>query len=108
MRLLFRQGVDQPRRQRELGADDDQVGLLGDRELDEPSDVVGPYRRVPPEGRRACVPGGRDQAMAAGDSDVAEYVRSLELREPETELPEASGDAIAHEFERYLRRRDTR
>jgi proteasome assembly chaperone (PAC2) family protein len=43
--------------------------------------------------------------LAAGDSDVAEYVRSLESREPETELPEASGDAIAREFERYLRRR---
>jgi len=43
--------------------------------------------------------------LAAGDSDVAEYVRSLESREPETALPEASGDAIALEFERYLRRR---
>ena len=43
--------------------------------------------------------------LAAGDSDVAEYVRSLESREPETELPEASGDAIAREFERYLRRK---
>ena len=40
--------------------------------------------------------------LAAGDSDVAEYVRSLESREPETELPEASGDAIAREFERLL------
>ena len=43
--------------------------------------------------------------LAAGDTEVAEYVRSLELREPETALPEASGDAIAREFERYLRRR---
>jgi hypothetical protein len=43
--------------------------------------------------------------LAAGDSDVAEYVRSLESREPEESLPEASGDAIAAEFERYLRRR---
>jgi hypothetical protein len=43
--------------------------------------------------------------LAAGDSEVAEYVRALESREPETELPEASGDAIAREFERYLRRR---
>ncbi|MBL7521868.1 PAC2 family protein [Frankia sp. CNm7] len=43
--------------------------------------------------------------LAAGDSEVAEYVRSLESREPETALPEASGDAIAREFERYLRRR---
>jgi PAC2 family len=43
--------------------------------------------------------------LAAGDSEVAEYVRSLESREPETSLPEASGDAIAREFERYLKRR---
>ncbi|AEH09674.1 MULTISPECIES: PAC2 family protein [Protofrankia] len=43
--------------------------------------------------------------LAAGDTEVAEYVRALESREPETELPEASGDAIAREFERYLRRR---
>jgi len=44
--------------------------------------------------------------LAADDSDVAEYIASLEEREPETELPEASGEAIAKEFERYLRRRD--
>ncbi len=43
--------------------------------------------------------------LTAGDSEVAEYVRSLESREPETALPEASGDAIAREFERSLRRR---
>lgn len=43
--------------------------------------------------------------LTAGDSEVAEYVKSLESREPETALPEASGDAIAREFERYLRRR---
>ena len=42
--------------------------------------------------------------LAAEDSDVAEYIASLEDREPETELPEASGEAIAKEFERYLRR----
>lgn len=42
--------------------------------------------------------------LAAEDSDVAEYIASLEEREPETELPEASGEAIAKEFERYLRR----
>ena len=44
--------------------------------------------------------------LAAEDSDVAEYIASLEEREPETDLPEASGEAIAKEFERYLRRRD--
>jgi len=44
--------------------------------------------------------------LAAEDSDVAEYIASHEEREPETDLPEASGEAIAKEFERYLRRRD--
>lgn len=44
--------------------------------------------------------------LAAEDSEIAEYVASLEEREPETDLPEASGEAIAREFERYLRRRD--
>ena len=42
--------------------------------------------------------------LAESDSEVEEYVRALESREPETELPEASGDVIAMEFERYLRR----
>ena len=44
--------------------------------------------------------------LAAEDSDVAEYVASLEEREPEEDLPEASGEAIAAEFERFLRRQD--
>jgi hypothetical protein len=43
--------------------------------------------------------------LAASDAEVAEYVRSLEEAKDATELPEASGDAIAREFERYLRRR---
>jgi proteasome assembly chaperone (PAC2) family protein len=44
--------------------------------------------------------------MAEEDSDVQEYIRNLEERDEEGELREASGDAIAQEFERYLRRRD--
>jgi proteasome assembly chaperone (PAC2) family protein len=43
--------------------------------------------------------------LAREDGEVAEYVRQLEEREAETDLPEASGEAIAKEFERYLRRR---
>ena len=43
--------------------------------------------------------------MASGDSDVADYVKSLEEERDTADLPEASGDAIAREFERYLRRR---
>lgn len=44
--------------------------------------------------------------LAASDDEVADYVHSLEEAQDTTELPEASGDAIAREFERYLRRRD--
>jgi hypothetical protein len=43
--------------------------------------------------------------LAEEDEDVAEYVRSLEETRDTTELPEASGEAIAREFERYLKRR---
>jgi hypothetical protein len=43
--------------------------------------------------------------LAQQDSDVAEYVRTLEEAKDAADLPEASGDAIAREFERYLRRR---
>ncbi|MGW7267667.1 PAC2 family protein [Streptomyces sp. NPDC054842] len=48
---------------------------------------------------------GVDQ-LAAEDSEVAEYVQTLEEARDTAELPEASGEAIAREFERYLRRRD--
>ena len=47
--------------------------------------------------------------MAAEDDEVTEYIRNLEERDDEideSELRAASGDAIAREFERYLRRRD--
>ncbi len=44
--------------------------------------------------------------LAGEDEEMADYVRQLEEREPEAELREASGEAIAREFERYLRRHD--
>ncbi|MBC8090810.1 MAG: PAC2 family protein [Pseudonocardia sp.] len=47
--------------------------------------------------------------MAEADDEVREYVRQLEEQaaneEAEEPLPEADGDAIAADFERYLRRR---
>ncbi|WP_438816876.1 PAC2 family protein [Umezawaea beigongshangensis] len=44
--------------------------------------------------------------MADEDEDVRNYVRALEERgDAEIQLTETSGDAIAAEFERYLRRR---
>ena len=47
----------------------------------------------------------RVDEMANEDDEVVEYVRSLEERATETDLSQANGDAIAREFERYLRRR---
>ncbi len=44
--------------------------------------------------------------MAAEDEEVTEYIRNLEERDSEGELRETSGEVIAGEFERYLRRRD--
>jgi predicted ATP-grasp superfamily ATP-dependent carboligase len=49
---------------------------------------------------------GADE-LSEEDPEVAEYVASLEEQRDTTDLPEASGDAIAAEFERYLRRRNT-
>jgi hypothetical protein len=46
--------------------------------------------------------------LAAEDTEVAEYVRTLEEAKDTAELPEASGEAIAREFERYLRRHERR
>ena len=45
--------------------------------------------------------------LAASDAEVAEYVSSLEDESDAAELPEASGDAIAREFGRYLRYLET-
>lgn len=44
--------------------------------------------------------------LAANDFEIAEYVAKLEQAQDTAELPEASGDAIAQEFERFLRRRE--
>jgi hypothetical protein len=44
--------------------------------------------------------------LAGEDSEIGDYVRQLEQAKDTAELPEATGEAIAREFERYLRRRD--
>ena len=43
--------------------------------------------------------------LATEDPEVAAYVRQLEEAKDTAELPEASGESIAREFERYLKRR---
>jgi hypothetical protein len=47
-------------------------------------------------------------AAAADDEEMTEYIRQLERTRDTWDSPEASGDAIAQEFERYLRRTDGR
>ena len=44
-------------------------------------------------------------AAAADDDDMSEYIRQLEQTRDTWDSPEASGAALAQEFERYLRRR---
>ncbi|MBE0011730.1 PAC2 family protein [Arthrobacter sp. AET 35A] len=43
--------------------------------------------------------------LAIEDPEVAAYVRQLEEAKDTAELPEASGESIAREFERYLKKR---
>ncbi len=44
--------------------------------------------------------------LAEEDEEIGDYVRALEENRDTAELPEASGEAIAREFERYLKRRE--
>ena len=44
-------------------------------------------------------------AAAADDEEMTEYIHQLERTRDTWDSPEASGDAIAQEFEKYLRRR---
>jgi len=72
------------------------------RSIEDIMDIAVPLADLPAEAR--AWERGVDE-LAEQDSDVAEYVRTLEEAKDATDLPEASGDAIAREFERYLRRR---
>jgi hypothetical protein len=75
------------------------VALL--RKVEDLLDVPIPLGDLPEEARNWE---RQVDELAAEDADVAEYVASLEEREPEVDLPEASGEAIAAEFQRFLRR----
>ena len=72
------------------------------RGVEDVLDVSLPLGELPQEAR--AWERGVDE-LAEQDTEVADYVRTLEEAKDATDLPEASGDAIAREFERYLRRR---
>jgi predicted ATP-grasp superfamily ATP-dependent carboligase len=73
------------------------------RRVEEVLDAPVPLGELPEDAR--AWEHGVDE-LAEEDSEIAEYVRQLEEAKDTADLPEASGEAIAREFERYLRRRD--
>nr|WP_202421221.1 PAC2 family protein [Actinomadura rayongensis] len=73
------------------------------RRVEDLLDITVPLGELPEEAR-AWENGVNE--LAEEDSEVAEYVRTLEEQKDAADLPEATGDAIARDFERYLRRRD--
>ena len=78
------------------------LALLG--QIEELLEVSIPLGDLPEDAR--AWERGVDE-LAQEDEDVADYVRALEETRDTADLPEASGEAIAREFERYLKRRDT-
>nr|WP_221634080.1 PAC2 family protein [Nocardioides luti] len=76
------------------------LALIG--QLEELLEVSIPLGDLPEDAR--AWERGVDE-LAEEDEDVADYVRALEETRDTTDLPEASGEAIAREFERYLKRR---
>src|ERR687898_226635 len=76
------------------------LALLG--QLEDLLEVSIPLGDLPEESR--AWERGVDE-LAEEDEDVGDYVRALEESRDTAELPEASGEAIAREFERYLKRR---
>jgi len=72
------------------------------RGIEDILDIPMPLGELPDEAR--AWERGVDE-LAEQDAEVAEYVRALEEAKDATDYPEASGEAIAKEFERYLRRR---
>lgn len=69
--------------------------------LEEVIDVVIPRGELVTEA--AAWESGID-ALAGDDDDMASYIEQLEQARDTVDSPEASGEAIAQEFERYLRR----
>jgi len=72
-------------------------------QLEDLLEIAIPFGDLPEEAR-AWERGVAE--LAEEDEDIAEYVRSLEESKDTADLPEASGEAIAREFERYLKRRE--
>ncbi len=77
------------------------LALLG--QLEDLLQISIPLGDLPDESR--AWERGVDE-LAGEDEEIGDYVRALEETRDTAELPEASGEAIAREFERYLKRRE--
>jgi len=78
------------------------LALLG--QLEDLLELSIPLADLPEEAR--AWERGVDE-LAEEDEEIGDYVRALEETRDTADLPEASGEAIAREFERYLKRRET-
>jgi proteasome assembly chaperone (PAC2) family protein len=78
------------------------LALLG--QLEDLLEISIPLEDLPEEAR--AWERGVDE-LAEDDEEIGDYVRALEETRDTADLPEASGEAIAREFERYLKRRET-
>ena len=78
------------------------LALIG--QLEDLLEISIPLADLPEEAR--AWERGVDE-LAEEDEEIADYVRALEETRDTADLPEASGEAIAREFERYLKRRET-
>jgi proteasome assembly chaperone (PAC2) family protein len=78
------------------------LALIG--QLEDLLEVSIPLADLPEEAR--AWERGVDE-LAEEDEEIGDYVRALEETRDTADLPEASGEAIAREFERYLKRRET-
>ena len=78
------------------------LALVG--QLEDLLEISIPLGDLPEESR--AWERGVDELAEEGE-EIGDYVRALEETRDTAELPEASGEAIAREFERYLKRRDS-
>ncbi len=76
------------------------IALL--RRVEDLLDLSVPLGSLPAEAKQWQE---RANELVEEDQDVADYVRQLEESTDTADLPEASGEFIAREFESYLRRR---
>ena len=98
-----------------VGADVDRDGVTAVLCLDSKEHVradQGAVREGESLGRDRCLEAMRWEegidALASDDDDMTAYIEGLEQARDAADAPEAKGEAIAEEFEKYLQSRPDR